>query len=189
MIRRAGAGLACLLIALSSNVANAQGAQEAQPSRPPQPPQESAAVPFDSKPYWELVIGPFAVHWSNSDEHQHVYLLGIERSLPGAPQWSHADGTIWGFSAFNNSFGQPSAYAYYGYRWDNLFGYSSLYLKLTGGILYGYKEPYEDKVPFNHNGFGLAIIPGIGYRITQFDAVQINMLGTAGLIFTYNRRF
>ena len=186
MVHRAGAGIACLLIALSSNAARAQ---DVQPSQQSQPPEEAPAARFDGKPFWELVIGPFAVHWSNEDEHKHVYLLGIERSLPEAPKWSAADGTIWGFSAFNNSFGQPSAYAYYGYRWDNLFGYSSLYAKLSGGIIYGYKGEYEDKVPFNHNGFGLAIIPAVGYRVTQFDAVQIGMLGTAGLIFTYNRRF
>ena len=40
---------------------------------------------------------------------------------------------IWGFSAFRNSFGQPSAYAYYGYSWDNLFGHPWLYAKLSGG--------------------------------------------------------
>ena len=132
-------------------------------------------------PGWELVLGPFALHWSNSDEHTYVVLLGIERA--------QADGFIWGFSAFRNSFGQPSAYAYYGYRWDNLFDIPELYFKLSGGIIYGYKEPYEDKVPFNHNGFGLGIIPAIGWRLTSKDAVQVGALGTAGLIFTYNRRF
>jgi hypothetical protein len=189
MNHRAGAGLACLLIALSSNAVRAQ---EAQP--PPQPqesqqPQEAPAARFDGKPYWELLIGPFAVHWSNENDHQHVYLLGIERSLPQAPQWSAADATIWGFSAFRNSFGQPSAYAYYGYSWDNLFGHPWLYAKLSGGILYGYKDQYANKVPFNHDGFGLAIIPAIGIRLTPFDAVQFNVLGAAGMIFTYNRRF
>ncbi|MGJ7511314.1 ABC transporter ATP-binding protein [Variovorax sp. GT1P44] len=133
------------------------------------------------QPAWELVVGPYALHWSNSDEHTYVVLLGIERA--------EADGWIWGLSAFRNSFGQPSAYAYYGYRWDNLFGNPALYFKLSGGIIYGYKDQYEDKVPFNHNGFGLGIIPAIGYRFTSVDAVQVGALGTAGLIFTYNRRF
>lgn len=174
MIRCSDAGLACLLIVLSSPVANAQDRQ---------------STSLEGGASWEVVIGPFAVHWSHDEDHKHVYLLGIERSQPGAPLWSAADATIWGFSAFNNSFGQPSAYAYYGYRWDNLFDYPALYLKLSGGILYGYKEPYEDKVPFNHNGFGLAIIPAIGYRLTPNDAIQVGTLGAAGLIFTYNRRF
>ena len=151
--------------------------------------QDSQADGLGEKPYWELVIGPFAVHFSNEDEHKHVYLLGIERSLPQAPQWSGADATIFGFSAFNNSFGQPSAYAYYGFRWDNLFGHPKWYAKISGGVIYGYKGEYEDKVPFNHDGFGLAIIPAVGYRLTPNDAIQVGTLGTAGLIFTYNRRF
>lgn len=186
MIDRAGAGLACLLIALYSIAARAQQGQS--PEASPQP-EESPAARFEGKPHWELLIGPFAFHWHNNDKYKHVYLLGIERSCPEQPLWSHSDATLWGFSAFKNSYGQPSAYAYYGYRWDNLFGYPALYAKLTGGIIYGYKYPYEDKVPFNHNGFGLAIIPSLGYRVTPFDAVQINVLGAAGLIFTYHRRF
>ena len=35
-----------------------------------------------------------------------------------------------------------------------------------------------------HNGFGIGAIPAIGYRLTLCDAVQIGLLGTAGLIFT-----
>lgn len=166
MNRRAGAVAASLLIALSSSAACAQ---------------ESEAQDFSGKPYWEALIGPFAIHWSNSSDHKHVYLLGIERA--------QADGFIWGLSAFSNSFGQPSAYAYYGYRWDNLFGNPKVYAKLSAGIIYGYKGQYEDKVPFNHDGFGLGIIPAIGYRLTSKDALQVGMLGAAGLIFTYNRRF
>lgn len=176
ILARAGTAIAGLSLALCAGAAQAQDSQ-AQADR------------FDGKPFWELVIGPFAVHFSNESEHKHVYLLGIERNVPGAPAWSYADATIWGFSAFNNSFGQPSAYAYYGFRWDNLFGHPKWYAKISGGVIYGYKGEYEDKVPFNHDGFGLGIIPAIGYRVTPNDAVQIGTLGTAGLIFTYNRRF
>ncbi|MET0543107.1 MAG: ABC transporter ATP-binding protein [Variovorax sp.] len=143
-------------------------------------PAESARAKSDDGA-WELVVGPFALHWSNEDEHSNVVLLGIERE--------QADGYIWGLSAFRNSFAQPSAYAYYGYRWNELFGVPALYFKLSGGIIYGYKGQYEDKVPYNHNGFGLGIIPAIGYKLTSKDALQVGALGTAGLIFTYNRRF
>lgn len=131
--------------------------------------------------WWEAVIGPFAVHFSNENDHKHVYLLGIERN--------REDGWMWGFSAFRNSFGQASGYGYYGYRWDGLFGNPAFYAKLSAGIIYGYKDEYEDKVPFNHNGFGLGIIPAIGWRLTKDDALQVGTLGTAGLIFTYNRKF
>jgi hypothetical protein len=166
MNRRASAVVASLLIALSSPAAYAQ---------------EAEAQSLSGGPYWEGVFGPFAVHWSNGDEHKHVFLLGIERN--------ESNGVIWGFSAFSNSFGQPSAYAYYGYRWEGLFGNPKIFAKFSAGVIYGYKGKYEDKVPFNHNGFGLGIIPAVGYRLTPKDALQVGALGTAGLIFTYNRRF
>ena len=150
------------------------------PVRAQEPPAESTQSVV-KEGSWELVIGPFALHWSNEDKHSNVVLLGIERE--------QADGYIWGLSVFRNSFAQPSAYAYYGYRWNELFGVPALYFKLSGGIIYGYKGEYEDKVPFNHNGFGLGIIPAVGYRLTPKDAVQVGALGTAGLIFTYNRKF
>jgi hypothetical protein len=134
------------------------------------------------QPSWEAIFGPFAYHWSNESKHTHVYLLGIERE--------NADNTMWGLSVFQNSFGQPSAYAYYGYTWNHLFdSRPNWYVKLSGGVVYGYKDQYADKVPFNHDGFGLGIIPAIGYRLTPNDALQVGVLGTAGLIFTYNRRF
>ncbi|MDM0105963.1 ABC transporter ATP-binding protein [Variovorax sp. J22R24] len=136
---------------------------------------------LSDKGYWELLVGPFAVHWSRDEAHKNVFLLGLERGQP--------DGTLWGVAAFQNSFGQACAYAYYGYRWDDVFGYAGVYAKISGGILYGYKEPYEDKIPVNHNGWGLAIIPAVGYRITPKDAVEVGMLGTAGLMFMYSRRF
>jgi hypothetical protein len=131
--------------------------------------------------YWEAQFAPFAVHWNRSEDYKHVYLLGIERGRP--------DDTLWGFAAFQNSFGQPCAYAYYGWVWNDVWGKPGLYVKLSGGVLYGYKDEYEDKVPFNHNGFGLAIIPAVGWRLTPKDAVQASVLGTAGLVVSYNRRF
>ena len=151
--------------------------------------QDAAPENSVNAPYWEIQVAPFALHWSNDSEHKHVYLLGIERNKPAAPSWVAADETLWGVSAFRNSFGQPSVFAYLGYRWDHLFGHSALSFKLTGGILYGYKKPYENKVPLNYHGFSPGIIPIVGYRLRQKDTVQIGVLGTAGLIFMYGRRF
>ncbi len=173
-IRRVSASIAGLLIMWLSPGVNAQDAA----------PENSA-----NDPYWKIQIAPFALHWSRSSEHKHVYLLGIERDQPGAPSWTAADETLWGLSVFRNSFGQTSAYAYFGYRWNHLFGHPALSLSLTGGLLYGYRKPYENKVPFNHNGFSPGIIPTIGYRLTQKDSVQVGALGTAGLVFMYDRRF
>jgi hypothetical protein len=140
----------------------------------------AAAANTDSRPEWDLVVGPGAYHWSNDEKHSHVVLLGLERFK--------ADGSLFGFSVFNNSFGQPSAYAYYGHTWNDVCNVSNVYFKLSGGVIYGYKGEHKDGVPFNHHGFGLGLIPGLGYRLTPKDSVQVNVLGTAAAIFTYNRR-
>ena len=55
-------------------------------------------------------------------------------------------------------------------------------------MIYGYRGKYKDKVPYNHGGFSPAIIPAIGYRLTPVDAVQVAILGTAGVMFSYSRR-
>jgi len=130
---------------------------------------------------WELVVAPFTHHWHKDAEHRNVVLLGLERISP--------DGSTVGGALFKNSFGQASAYAYYGHEWGELLGSDSLYFKLSGGIIYGYRGRFKDKVPFNVGGFSPAIIPAIGWRLTPRDAIQAAVLGKAGVTFSYNRRF
>ncbi len=130
------------------------------------------------EPSWDLIISPYTQHFSN-DDHRHVYLLGLQRN--------QLDGAMWGLSLFRNSFGQGSGYAYYGHRWDALFGVPELYGDLSAGIIYGYRGEFKDKVPFNHGGFAPAIIPALGYRVTPKDALQLVMLGKNALLFAYVR--
>ncbi|MET3918470.1 hypothetical protein ABID97_005301 [Variovorax sp. OAS795] len=130
---------------------------------------------------WELVVAPFTHHWRKDSEHRHVVLLGLERI--------ESNGSTMGGALFRNSFGQLSAYAYYGHEWDALMGAESLYFKLSGGIIYGYRGRYKDKVPLNVGGFSPAIIPAIGWRFTPKDAIQAAVLGKAGVTFSYDRRF
>ena len=132
--------------------------------------------------HWELSVSPYTLHWKHDPDHRRVGLIGIERH-------DTADNSLWGFSVFPNSFGQPSAYAYYGHQWNGIAGHDPLYFKLSGGIIYGYKGEYADKVPFNHKGFAPVLIPAVGYRFTPRDAVQAAVLGTAGEMFSYNRKF
>ncbi len=56
-------------------------------------------------------------------------------------------------------------------------------VNFSGGVIVGYRKPYEDKIPFNHRGVAPAIVPGIGYQIGRFS-LQMNVLGVAGLMFT-----
>ena len=139
--------------------------------------EANLAAPFDG---WELTFSPFTYHFSK-EWHTDVLLVGLERH--------REDNWLWGGALFRNSFGQPSGTVYVGYQWSNLFGVSALYFKLVGGVMYGYVDEYEDKVPFNHNGFSPIILPGIGYRLTPKDALQVIALGGNALMFSYNRRF
>ena len=110
-----------------------------------------------------------------------MVLVALDEQLPG--------GRLCGMSLFSNSLGQPSAYVYAGQQFNGLLGVPQLFVKVTAGILYGYVAPYEDKVPLNHNGFSPAIIPAIGYQLTSKDSVQVKVLGNAGMMLSYGRRF
>lgn len=142
---------------------------------------QTAEPPLRSAARWELSFSPYTHHWHHDDAHKNVALIAIERFQP--------DNALWGAALFNNSFGQTSGYVYYGHQWDGVFGQPGLYTKLSAGVIYGYRGKYKDKVPYNHDGFSPAIIPAIGYRLTPVDAVQVAILGTAGVMFSYSRRF
>lgn len=127
-------------------------------------------------------VAPDAIHFNPSPEHaDYSWLVGVEWQSPS--RW------LVGASYFNNSFDQKCQYFYFGKSWsldfidDNEY-LKNLYFKLTGGILLGYKEPYENKIPFNDNGVAPGIVPGLGYKFGDFN-VQLNLLGGAGLMFTF----
>lgn len=129
----------------------------------------------------EMVFSPYTHHWSQNPDHKDVVLVALHEHLPG--------GRLCGVSLFSNSFGQPSAYVYVGQEFDKLFGQPQLYLKVTAGILYGYVGEYKDKVPLNLHGFSPAIIPALGYNLTPRDSLQLQVLGTAGVMLAYGRKF
>jgi hypothetical protein len=129
----------------------------------------------------EITFSPYTHHWKHSAEHKPVVLLSVDKQLPGE--------RFCGVRLFSNSFGQPSIYIYAGQRFNRLLGVPQLFVKVTAGILYGYVEPYENKVPLNQNGFSPAIIPSVGYQLTPKDSVQVQILGSAGLMLSYGRKF
>ena len=134
---------------------------------------------MDSDPAGSTIMvqaAPGLIHFRPSDEHvRFSWLVGAE--------WLHQSRWLLGYSYFNNSFGQKSQYIYGGRWWPISERYPNLYVKLTGGVLLGYKKPYEDKVPFNHNGVSPGIVPALGYKSGPFN-VQMNLLGGAGVMFT-----
>lgn len=137
---------------------------------------------FDEGDILMVQAAPDAIHFHYSSEHADFsWLVGAELQFPS--RW------LIGGAYFNNSFDQKCQYYYFGKSWpldfisDNEY-MKNMYFKLTGGVLLGYKEPYEDKIPFNNNGVAPGIVPGLGYQFGDFN-VQLNLLGDAGIMFTF----
>ncbi len=123
-----------------------------------------------------IQVAPGAIHFDSDPAHADFsWLVGVE--------WQKPSHWLAGYSYFNNSFDQKSQYIYAGYWWSISEKNPNWYVKLTGGVILGYKEPYEDKIPFNHNGVAPGIVPALGYKMKRFNA-QVNLLGTSGLMVT-----
>lgn len=103
-------------------------------------------------------------------------MLGVE--------WQRASHWLVGYTYFNNSFGQKSHYLYGGKWWSLRESDPSWYFKLTGGLISGYKEPYQNEIPFNHYGVAPVLIPGLGFKSGRGN-VQLNLLGNTGMMITF----
>ena len=125
-----------------------------------------------------LFFAPYVYHTSYDPNHNdYPWMTGLE--------WEPRESKLeFGAAYFKNSFGQDSVYAYVGKRWFFSEQMQGVFVNLTGGPLYGYRGQYENKVPFNHNGLGVAIIPAIGYQYRSVST-QLVILGTAGLLATF----
>lgn len=138
---------------------------------------------------WSFGFSPYTLHYSDAKQehdwepekqkHSYVWLLQAEKALEGR--------SLAGLAVFSNSFGQPTQYAYYGWRFQPFDAMPGLYAKLTGGVIHGYKHPYDKKIPLNNrHGWGLTAIPALGYQITPEWSTQLNILGSAGVMFQIN---
>lgn len=144
---------------------------------------DQAAADEGSYGYWAFA-SPYTYHWSdeNAKDHRSVVALSISRQLPNQ--------RFCGASLFRNSFGQPSAYAFTGWLWPNpLKAYPEVYATVSAGIIYGYVGEFKDKVPLNFGGFSPVVIPTVGYRLTPQLAVEVQVLGTAAVMFGTSWRF
>jgi len=129
---------------------------------------------------WRFQTSLYTLHWSDDPDHVNQQkLLNLE--FETSSKW------LYGFGWFDNSFGQPSQYLYAGYSWK-LFSKDWAYFKLTGGLLHGYKEPFDDKIPLNELGVAPAIVPSFGLKYKRvFTELQI--LGTAAVTVTAGFNF
>jgi hypothetical protein len=140
-------------------------------------PAESDARPQPHKNRWLIQTSVATDHFDTEQAHtNNQNLIGIE--------WWAANNWILGAAAFKNSFGQPSQYVYVGRLWRPWDSLPLLHLKLTGGLLHGYKGEYKDKVPFNSdNGIAPLILPSIGLSGKRFTT-DLVIFGTAGAMLT-----
>lgn len=132
-----------------------------------------------------LQYGPRVIHYRPSPEHvNETQLVNVQVQSRHDTRWG-AERSLYGFAAFNNSFGQPSQYVYLGQQWH--FG-RYWYAKITAGLLYGYRGEYRDKIPLNQLGIAPALIPSLGLRLGPVSIEGI-MLGSAGYLFGLGFRY
>jgi len=135
---------------------------------------DTTEIPPEARIRWQF--SPYTFHFTQDDKHKDVLMIGVERE--------HTDAKLDGVTLFTNSFGQPTIYVYpWGRAYRPVSGLEQLSFKWTAGLLYGYKDPYEDKVPLNYGGFSPAIIPAIAYEFKSGWSAQVNFLGTAAVMF------
>lgn len=144
-------------------------------------PSARAATIFNSEiSAWQFQTSAYTKHFDPDPDHNNnAHLIDVEA-------WTE-NNWLYGLAIFDNSFGQPSQYAYVGHHW-RLFRSDHVYVKVTGGLLHGYKEPYEHKIPLNDLGVAPAIVPSVGLRISR-AVVEVQLLGTAALTITAGLRF
>ena len=96
---------------------------------------------------------------------------------------------LWGLSAFQNSFGQFSQYAYIGRKFHPWDSHPNLHIKLTGGIVQGYRDPHHDTLPIRWGeSWGIGAIPTIGYQKDRFG-FDLAFLKESGLLFLAGYHF
>ena len=130
---------------------------------------------------WLVQTSIYTVHFSADSQHNdHQKLVNLE--------YQRADWTVMGAAAFDTSFSQHAQYVYYGKLWRPIESEPLLHLKLTGGLIHGYKDRFRDKIPFNGSGVAPAIIPSIGLSGKNFNG-DVVLFGTAGLMVTIGAFF
>ena len=142
---------------------------------------QPAGESIDQHPY-EVFFSPHTHHWTPSEDHRQVIAVSVSRILPKE--------RFCGFSLFSNSFGQPSAYAYTGWYWPRpIESMPKVYASVSAGIMYGYVGRFKNKVPLNVGGFSPVVIPAMGYRLNPRLALEVQVLGTAALMFGATWRY
>ena len=128
-------------------------------------------------------------HFNSESESDEWWKSGNHDKEPIILSYDHfyLDSNFYGLALFNNSFGQFSQYIYKGHQYKSRF--NNIYYEITYGILHGYKDEYQDRIPINtKEGFGIGVIPSIMYTKDKTNYLGLSLMGDAGLIFSYSRK-
>ena len=160
--------LACLLLAklfVNSDVAVANPAADFEQSANP----------------WYLHGGPY-LHFDDNENYEGPPLfLGIEYYR--SSRW------LLGASVFQNSYGQFSQYAYVGRTFQPLSRYPHVHIKLTGGIIHGYRGKHHDTLPVRWgDSWGIGVVPTVGYKKDRLG-FDFALLKASGLMFLLGYHF
>ncbi len=137
--------------------------------------QELVSEPIKANVY-RLQLSPYTHHYRFDAEHRDVMMIGLEKESP--------DADLVGVTLFRNSFGQESLYAYpWGHVYRSIGGFQPVSFKWTAGLIYGYVDSFQDKVPLNFKGFSPGLIFGLAYEFRRGWSAQVNFLGTAAAMF------
>jgi len=129
---------------------------------------------------WYLQFAYYTLHFNPDPDHQQSYLVDLSYGLDET--WLEGQWIV-GLSLFQNSFGQFSQYLYGALKWRPWKGHPPFYVKVSAGLLHGYKDEYRDKIPFNGNGIAPAIIPSVGYCWGRYCG-EFVLLGGSAALFT-----
>lgn len=133
----------------------------------------------DEKGFWQVQTSLYTRHFSPDPGHNNRQnLIGLERNE--ASDW------LYGGATFRNSYDQQSVYGYVGKRFESAD--YPVYLKVSGGLLYGYRGEYRDKIPFNNLGVAPVIIPSVGVHLGPVTAEAV-LLGVSATMLNIGVRF
>jgi hypothetical protein len=160
-------------LTLAQSSADVKAESQIEPKPAGDPPASGLKYPAGR---WYFQTSAYTRHFNPSPDHvNHQRMLDFEYWAP--------DNFVWGATFLRNSFGQPTQYLYVGRLWRPFDSAQLIHVKLTGGILHGYKGQYRDKIPFNHYGYAPAIVPAIGVSGKWFGA-EFVLLGAAAMMIT-----
>ncbi len=174
--RLRGLSPAFFAVALSCVLACPAHAQQSPSASPAQPePFGGVSEPWRTdRFYLETSLYTHHFHFDPAHDDKQKLILG---------EWNITEKWLLGASFFDNSFGQPTQYIYGGYRYRPFAQVQPFYLKVSAGLVHGYKDPYRDKIPFNHSGIAPVVIPSLGYCFSRVCS-ELVIVGGASVILT-----